>query len=229
MKIHGNTYENMHTFGGSKMKKCVIIGAGSFFGGLPEIETEDFVIAADGGYRLCAELGITPSLAVGDWDSLNGRPDCCPCADLPVEKNDTDTLAAIRIGIERGFEEFHIFGGTGGRTDHTFANMQCLVFLAKQGKIGFLHGEREIITAISDRAVCFSGNAKGDISVFAADGAAQGVFETGLKYSLDNAAVTSDFPIGVSNSFTGKDSRIEVRKGSLYIFFPVSAAGEIVF
>lgn len=211
------------------MKKCVIIGAGSFFGGLPEIGAEDFVIAADGGYRHCTELGITPSLAVGDWDSLKARPDCCPCADLPVEKNDTDTLAAIRIGIERGFEEFHIFGGTGGRTDHTFANMQCLVFLAKQGKIGFLHGEREIITAIADRAVCFSGNADGDISVFSADGAAQGVFETGLKYSLDNAEVTSDFPIGVSNSFIGKDSRIEVRKGSLYIFFPVSAMGEIVF
>lgn len=205
------------------MKKCVIIGAGSFFGGLPAINGEDFVIAADGGYDICKGLEIVPSLAVGDWDSLNVRPDGCPCADLPVEKNDTDTLASIRIGIERGFDEFHIFGGTGGRADHTLANMQSLVFLSKLGKKGFLYGEREIVTAVTDSAICFSENAKGDISVFAADGTAEGVYETGLKYFLEDAVVTSDFPIGVSNSFVGKRSRIEVKKGSLYIFFPLGA------
>lgn len=203
-------------------RRCIIIGAGG--GASPEktdIRQDDFVIAADGGYAKCRELGITPHLAVGDWDSLKAPPTDCPTAVLPVEKDDTDTLAAIRKGLEKGCEEFHIYFGTGGkRFDHTVANMQCLVFLSKQNRKGFLYGENSVIAAVTNGSVRFSETAKGDISVFAADGTALGVTETGLKYSLKNAAVTSDFPIGISNSFTGSPSEITVTDGTLYIIFP---------
>lgn len=203
------------------MKNCIIFAAGCGSPPSPRfVSPEDFVIAADGGYTLCKSLGITPSLAVGDWDSLGKAPTGCPIAALPEEKDDTDTLAAIRIGIEKGCTEFHIFGGTGGRPDHTIANMQCLVFLSKQGKKGFLYGDGTVITAITDRSAEFPSTASGGISVFAADGTAYGVSESGLKYSLDNAAVASDFPIGVSNAFTGQPSKITVNKGTLYIIFP---------
>lgn len=158
-------------------KRCVIIGAGE--GALPQktdIAPDDFVIAADGGYTQCKALGITPSLAVGDWDSLGAVPTDCPTAILPVEKDDTDTLAAIRIGLEKGCREFHIYCGTGGkRFDHTVANMQCLVFLSKQNCKGCLYGENMIITAITNGSAEFHETASGDISIFAADGAAYGV------------------------------------------------------
>ena len=203
-------------------KRCVIIGAGE--SASPEksdIRPNDFVIAADGGYSKCKNLGIIPHLAVGDWDSLGAAPTDCPTAVLPVEKDDTDTLAAIRKGLEKGCCEFHIYCGTGGkRFDHTVANMQCLVFLSKQNRKGYLYDENTVITAITNGSAEFSETAKGDISVFAADGTAHGVTETGLKYSLENALVTSDFPIGVSNSFTGQPSKITVTDGTLYIIFP---------
>lgn len=203
------------------MKKCIIVGAGDFYPFCLRMDKGDFIIAADGGYENCKKIGFTPDLAVGDWDSLPARPSDCEIFELPVEKDDTDTLAAIRIGLEKGFEEFHILFGTGGRMDHTLANMQCLVYLANSGKKGFLYGKTQIITAIKNTCITFSEKASGDISVFSADGTAYGVTETGLKYTLDNAAITSDFPIGVSNSFKGEKSRISVKNGALYIIFPI--------
>lgn len=203
-------------------KRCIVVGAG---GSAPlmksDIHPDDFVIVADGGYLKCKELGIIPDLAVGDWDSLGAAPADCPTAVLPEEKDDTDTLAAIRKGLDNGCEEFHIYFGTGGkRFDHTVANMQCLVFLSKQNRRGYLYDENAVITAITNTSVRFPETAKGDISVFAANGTVRGVTETGLKYSLENAVVTSDFPIGVSNSFMGRPSKITVTDGTLYIIFP---------
>ena len=203
----------------SKMK-CVIFAGGTDYGTSPAISPDDLVIAADSGYNACRARGITPHLAVGDWDSLEDTDMECQRVNLPVDKDDTDTLAAIRIGIERGFREFHIICGTGGRIDHTIANMQSLVFLAKQCKRGFLYDEGSVVTAVTDGEMLFPVGAKGGVGVFAADGNAQGVTIKGLKYTLDNAVLTADFPVGVSNSFVGKESVIAVKKGTLYVVFP---------
>lgn len=82
---------------------CYIVGAGTFYeeGFAPELG--DFVIAADGGYQILLERGVTMDLVVGDFDSIGFRPDHPNVVDLPVEKDDTDMMAAIRLGRERGF------------------------------------------------------------------------------------------------------------------------------
>lgn len=212
---------NLTALTGSKnMKKCVIFAGGTDFGAAPAVSSEDFVIAADGGYSACVKRGIIPDLAVGDWDSLGDTKINCERVDLPVDKDDTDTLAAIRIGIERGFREFHILCGTGGRIDHTIANMQCLVFLAKRGKRGFLYDDGSVVTAVSEGEIRFAASARGGVGVFAAEGTAYGVTIEGLKYTLDNAVMTADFPVGVSNSFIGQESVVAVKKGTLYVVFP---------
>ena len=57
---------------------------------------------------------------------------------LPVEKDDTDTLAAVKLGLERGCTDFWIYGGTGGkRLDHTLANLQTLLYLRRRGPVAF--------------------------------------------------------------------------------------------
>lgn len=211
------------------MRKCIIIGAGTFYGHMPEIAEGDYIIAADGGYRYCKKCGINPDLVVGDFDSLEKKPEDCPLELLPVEKDDTDTLAAIRFGLKEKYEEFHIIAGTGGkRIDHTIANMQCLTSLSNKGKTGFLYDEKSIITAITDSTIVFPEDAEGTVSIFAAGDTAKGVTERGLKYSLDNADLTNDFPIGVSNSFKGTRSEISVRNGTLYVVFPIGVKCRIV-
>ena len=57
---------------------CFIIGAGSFYGLPVPVRDTDTVIAADGGWRVCRELSLTPSLLVADFDSLDA-PSCGVC------------------------------------------------------------------------------------------------------------------------------------------------------
>lgn len=207
------------------MKKCIVFAAGSSFGLHPEIKEGDLVIAADAGIENCLKVGITPHLAVGDWDSAS--PPDLPKIDLKVEKDDTDTLAALRIGLEKGFDEFHIYCGTGGaRLDHTIANLQSLLFLSKRGKRGFIHDENQTVTALTDGEIFFGPLPCGSVSVFAADGKAIGVTEEGMKYKTNNITLTCDFPLGVSNSFVGKPVRIAVKSGTLLIFYPNGAVIE---
>ena len=200
--------------------KCVIFAAGSCFEPLPEINDGDLVIAADAGYKNCIAANVEPDIAVGDWDSLEAPPLGCQTVNLPVEKDVTDTFAAIQAGIERGYDEFHILGGTGGRIDHTVANLQSLVYLSKRGKRGYLYDENSVITAITDGRLEFSALDGGDVGVFAADGDAEGVTISGLKYIAEGVTLTADFPLGVSNSFVGRAAYISVDKGTLTVVFP---------
>ena len=192
---------------------CYIVGAGTFYDRGFAPGAEDFVIAADGGYRTLLERGTPMDLVVGDFDSMGVRPDHPKVVDLPVEKDDTDTMAAIRLGWDRGYRTFRLYGGTGGRVDHTLANLQSLVWLSVRGGRGFLVGEDWTAAAITDGSLAFSADHRGTLSVFC-----QGDLE-GLKYSLKNAVLTCDFPLGVSNSFAGAESRVTVGKGTLLVIW----------
>lgn len=210
------------------MTKCIIIGAGEAKNTPSRLDGSEYIIAADAGYKICLDMGITPNLAIGDWDSLKEPSVSAKKITLPAEKNDTDTLFAIRTALDKGFEEIHLLCCTGGRLDHTFANLQCLLFLSKAGKIGFLYDGESVVTAITNGSLRFPEEAEGIISVFAADGTAGGVSETNLKYPLENAEIFTSFPIGVSNEFIGKSAIVEVKNGSLFIFFPRKYFPEIL-
>ena len=198
---------------------CWIFGAGSFHG-LPEaIQPGDFVIAADGGWRVCRELDITPDLLLGDFDSLGEVPDFGHILRLPVEKDDTDMVRAVKEGLAKGEKEFHLLGGMGGRrTDHTLANMQTLAYIARHGGRGWLYGSGERFTAICDGGeIMLPAKKSGILSVFCLGADAERVTIQGAQYPLTDAALTADFPLGVSNHFTGKAVRVAVRRGCLLI------------
>lgn len=203
------------------MKSCYIIGAGEFNSDFFHPSAEDLVIAADGGYLFLEKMGIEPDLLIGDFDSMEGNRDWSgkgfQVMELPEKKDDTDILAAIREGMGRGCEEFHIFGGTGGRIDHTIANLQCLSFLSKRGCRGFLYGMDSLMLAVTDGRVDFPKDRKGIVAVFSFGDRAEGVTLKGLKYELADAVLTNDYPIGVSNEFIGRESSISVRRGTLLL------------
>lgn len=201
------------------MEKCFIFGAGEYFGSLPEIPPDCFVIAADGGYSRLAAAGIEPGLIVGDFDSLGYVPASGNVLKFRSEKDKTDTELAIDEGLKRGCREFYIYGGTGGRLDHTLANIQCLARLSKLGLRGFLFGGGFAVTALTDGSIDFDKNHSGYISVFAHGGSACGVDESGFKYRLTNATLSSDAPIGVSNEFTGTNGKVSVKRGTLIVVY----------
>lgn len=200
------------------MSICYIFGAAD---GLPDkfIKKDgDIVIAADSGINHLEKLGTTPDIAVGDFDSLGFVPDCAEVIRHPVMKDDTDTMLAVKTGIERGYTEFVIYGGVGGRPDHTFANYQTLCYISRRGGRGFLCFNGYTACCITNSKINFWGG-DGTVSVFAMSGKALGVTLDGVLYPLENAEIDYSFPLGVSNEFTESPAEISVTSGTLLIIW----------
>ncbi len=208
--------------GKSKKHTCFLFGAGEHYQ-LPDFQSADFIIAADGGFAYLGKHGVVPDLVIGDFDSLSAPPAGGPkTIVLPQEKDDTDMLAALREGWDCGFRRFCIYGGTGGRLDHTIANIQCLAGLACRGGRGYLFDRDTVITAVHNGGIAFPAGAGGIVSVFSCSGTSTGVSEQGLKYPLNNATLRSTYPLGVSNRFTGAPGSISVQSGTLLVIYPTN-------
>ena len=193
---------------------CIIFCAAGFDGLLVPIRESDYIIAADGGLRHTERLGLKPNAVLGDFDSLGSIPEGANV--VPVEKDDTDAMLAIRHGLSLGHTEFLLYGCLDGpRLDHTVANFQSLQFLADHGARGYLVGRDYIVTVLKKETLTFPESAEGILSLFCLGPDAKGVTLTGLQYPLDNGTLTSGFPLGVSNHFTGQQASVTVENGSL--------------
>ena len=129
------------------MKPCIIFCAAGFDGLLAPIPDNALVIAADGGLRHTERLGLRPHVILGDFDSLGYIP--ADSTVFPVEKDDTDSMLAVRLGLERGCDWFAFYGALDGpRLDHTIANFQTLGYLATHGARGTLIGRDYIATVL---------------------------------------------------------------------------------
>ena len=200
------------------MNKCIIFCAGGFDVLAQPIGKEDIVIAADGGARHTAALGITPQIALGDFDSLGYIP--AGAEVFPVEKDDTDAMLAIKKGLALGCRDFVLYGSLDGdRLEHTVANFQALQYLSDHGARGTLVGLRQIVTLIQNGAICFPARFAGDVSVFCLGADARGVTIENLYYNVENTTLTSGFPLGVSNHFVGKEATVSVKEGSLLLIW----------
>lgn len=200
------------------MKECVIFCAAECDGLARPIGQDAFVIAADGGLRHTQSLNITPNAVLGDFDSLGFFPEGANV--FPVEKDDTDAMLAVRLGLRRGCDEFLLYGSLDGpRLDHTVANFQTLQCLADHGAVGYLIGNTTMVTVVKNGKITFPAGCSGTISVFCMGPDAVGVTETGLFYGIEDGVFTSGFPLGVSNHFTGKKAEISVKNGSLLVLW----------
>jgi len=205
--------------------KCIVICAGDFTPVEIKRKEGDFVIAVDGGYLYSKILETAPDLIIGDFDSVSDaekeelsvmkQTDKDRIVELNPCKDDTDTLAALRIGLKKGYRNFHIYGAMGGRLEHTIANIQCLHFLKNHGAKGYIMDEACMLTLIQNETVVFNKDMEGFLSLFSLDEKATGVTIKNMKYPLEQAEITNDFPIGISNEFIGEAGEVTVEKGTL--------------
>ena len=212
--------------------KCVIIAAGDFPGVEIPIAQGDFVIACDAGVQHARKLGIYPDLIVGDFDSAReaggdllsfisavAKEDPERVLQLEVKKDDTDTLQAVRIGLSRGYRTFMLYGMLGGkRFDHSFANIQTLLFIKHHGAKGYIISREGMMLVAENETVKFHRGNTGMLSVFSLSEVARGVTLKGLMYNLEDATLTNDFPLGVSNEFIiDEEAEVTVSEGALLI------------
>lgn len=198
---------------------CCIFGAGEYDGAPLPTGQPLFLIAADGGYEHLARLGLTPQLLVGDCDSVQSIPTGVELVRHPVRKDDTDLALALAEGQRRGMTTFLIYGGLGGRLDHTMANLQLLTGLSLQGCRGFLLSRHTAVTALTGGTLTFDPRYRGTLSLFSAGDRAEGITLTGLDYPLVNGTLTHHTPRGVSNTFLGVPASIRVQLGTLLVFW----------
>lgn len=186
-------------------------------------KNNQLIIAADGGLRHLEARGIAPDYIVGDFDSLGRVPAGDNIIRHPVEKDDTDMMLAIKTGLSLGCRTFVLYGGLGGRIDHAYANYQALCYLAERGASGWLLGGGNAVTALRNGTLRFPASCSGTVSVFCTGSTAQGVTLEGLYYPLHEAVLTSAFPLGVSNQFTGVPASVTVGDGTLLVMWQEDA------
>lgn len=225
-------------------KLCCIISAGDV--NLPLLKEKkseyDYFIAADLGFAKAKEAGITPNQVVGDFDSLGHIP--CESSLVPEknelsskfkpfpqenkpstkvkcyppEKDKSDTHLAIEEGISLGYMHFHVYGALGGdRFSHSIANLQTICGMKSKGIHITLIGEKEIVYVIQNETLKFSSKINSTFSVFSLSEKTSGVSITGAKYPLDNATLTYDFPLGVSNLSTKETVTVSSKEGILFV------------
>ncbi len=198
-------------------KRCIIIGSS------PDTDIDiirnnikegDFIACADGGHLYAKKLGLKPSLIVGDFDS-SSKPDI-PGAKiivLPTKKDDTDTVSIVNECLKIGFDEFLLFGMTGGRFDHTFANLSVLYSLTKKGKTAYIVDSKSIIQVIGKGRTVIEGKKGFGFGIFPF--ACQQIVLSlhGFEYELENGILYSDHPVGVSNTIVSDKAVIDIKNG----------------
>ena len=202
------------------MKRCVIVG-GAGINNYDYIRSrlyaDDYIVICDSGLRHLESLQVKPSLIVGDFDSHDNPHLDVETIVLPCEKDDTDTVFAVKEAIKRGFDDFLLIGVVGARLDHTLGNVSILLYLNSIGKKGTIiddYSEMEIVSNepayIEDSYAFFS--------LLNVSGTAKGITIENAKYPLDNAEITCEYQYGVSNEvLPGKTAKVTVLEGKLLL------------
>ena len=205
------------------MRRCVIVGGAS----IGDYETvgamlrqDDYMIYCDCGLRHMDGLGGTPDLIVGDFDSYSNPGLDAETIVLPCEKDDTDTVFAVKEALRRGFEDFLMVGVVGERLDHTLGNVSILLMLDSEGKKGTIIDDYSEMEIVSDRCgkPCIIDDSYVYFSLINISGTARGVTIRGAKYPLENAEITCEYQYGVSNEvLPGCTAEVSVGEGRLLL------------
>ena len=202
-------------------KRCVIIGSAPIDQPellKPKLRENDYIICADGGVQTAQRMSVTPDLIIGDFDSITvALPEHIETITLPVCKDDTDMMYSVKEGLHRGFDDFLILGGTGGRLDHTFANLCALQYLAAHNARNILSDLQNDAFVVQSGEINFVNKVGSLLSVFPIGSSFCRVSYEGLQYPLIKAELHSSNPMGVSNCIQCDHAKIIVHEGPVLI------------
>ncbi|GGO07201.1 thiamine diphosphokinase [Saccharibacillus kuerlensis] len=207
-----------------KAKRAVIVSGGLWTDDYLEyIRTGDLLIGADRGALMLIEHGLRPDIAVGDFDSVSaadaeriransGRVDSCD----PVDKNYTDTELAFELALNEQPSEIVMLGVTGGRMDHTLANVQLLIRALRHQVVCTIRDHNNYIQltgsqlTVIDRGFTY-------VSLIPATMEVGGVTLEGFEYPLQNATLRQGQSLAVSNKLAGSTGVVSIESGLLLV------------
>lgn len=201
-------------------KRCVIIGSApitNYENILKRISEDDFLIYCDGGLKHLDQLKIKPNLIIGDFDSFKNPKLDIETIVLPREKDDTDTMAAVKEAIKRGYNDFLLIGVIGMRLDHSLANVSILLYLDSLNMNGLIIDDYSEMLLVSKNEELVSD----EFSYFSLINIlsnAKGVDVIDAKYPLKNATLPITYQYSISNEvLPNKVSKISLKEGTLLL------------
>ncbi len=187
------------------------------------IAQADYVIAADGGAATALSYGCTPSIVVGDFDSLDPtlheqlREQGIHLIQAAIEKNETDTELAVQVAIEQGASAITLLGALGGaRFDHTMANILLLADI-EAVPTRIIDGPSICWLLRGPGLTTISGHVGDLLSLLPLTPEASDIRTTGLYYPLHGETLYFGKPRGVSNVLTQEHAEVSLESGMLLI------------
>lgn len=186
------------------------VAAGGWLGGV------------DGGAQRLQEMGLIPDFVSGDFDSLTEDARAALAAAgaeiVPTpDQNFTDLDKALAYATESlGAREVFVWGATGGRLDHTCANLSALI----------KHGRRADIRLVDDIGETRLVNGEAHLSgpeligrtlSLIALGPVEGIWSEGVRWPLRGEGLAPGVRDGTSNEIVAQTVRVRVGAGDLLL------------
>lgn len=192
-----------------------------------ETNSYDKIIAVDGGLSAANLLNVYPDCIIGDFDTVNEEliskyenDNKATIIRLNPVKDDTDTQYAVKHAMGLGAKEIHVLGGTGGRFDHSLANIFMLKMAYEQDVKIYMYDEINKIHVIDDMVKLKKDKLYDKkISFIQLEGPAIGVTLKGFKYNVAefDFDTSKEYRIGVSNEFQGEEAEVSIEKGMFVV------------
>lgn len=209
------------------MKTCLIISGGDY-SPIDETIKYDYCIACDKGFEYAKRDLIVPDLVLGDFDSYEGDiledigeyNAAIEVKSYPIEKDDTDTMLAIKEAVLKKCKHIVIACALGGRLDHTLANIQSMAYAASIGCVCELHSENEYMRTLSspnDNMAVINRTDDTSLSLFSLTDECTNLTIKGAKYNTDNITLRNNFPLGLGNTWIDDKVTITFDEGILLI------------
>ncbi len=181
------------------------------------------VIAADGGARHAAPLGVPLHQVVGDFDSLSAADaDELEAAGVtvtrfPMNKDATDTELALLAALDAGATEITLLGTWGGRSDHAIGTLALLAHpRCGAASVVILDAQTRTRLLRAGATLTLRGAVGRIISITPWGGDAT-VSATGVRWTLESAVLAAGSTRGISNVATAADSMITVHNGAVLV------------
>ena len=202
------------------MRRCVIVGGAPIenYSFIKEhFEKDDFFVFCDSGLKHVTALCVHPDLIIGDFDSCEKPDTSAETIVLPCEKDDTDTVFAVKEALKRGFDDFLLIGVVGKRFDHSFGNISILLMLKNESKKAVIVDDFSEMEIVSDKTVFIDDSCK-FFSLLNISGEAKEINVKNAKYELSKAEIKSDYQYGISNEVPkGRVAEVNVGIGELLL------------
>jgi thiamine pyrophosphokinase len=195
----------------------------------------DQLVAVDGGLDGALAAGLSPTLLVGDMDSVSpegmqwATDNGVPCERHPVDKDDTDTALALRHLVSRGDLAGHdlvvLGAGNADRLDHLLGTLLALggPELAQARSITAAFGATRVHVLHPPGKLHLMIGSGRTFSLLALHGPCSGVGVDGAGWQLIGATLTPTSTLGISNVAIDDTVIVSVGQGVLTVIVPEDA------